>query len=84
MKETINIFSNSILDKFYWFFNSYKVVNLSLDKLYKKEFFKDGGVIFINNKSDLEIIGSFEHLQNFLIISDQSLETTKIDKDYKL
>tara|TARA_B100001248_G_scaffold244591_1_gene213757 strand:+ start:1821 stop:2423 length:603 start_codon:yes stop_codon:yes gene_type:complete len=82
MKETVNIFSNSILDKFFIdFFNSYKVVNLSLDKLYKKEFFIDGGVIFINNKSDLEIIGSFEHLQNFLIISDQSLETTKIDKD---
>lgn len=82
MKETVNIFSNSILDKFFIdFFNSYKVVNLSLDKLYKKEFFVDGGVIFINNKSDLEIIGSFEHLQNFLIISDQSLETTKIDKD---
>ena len=82
MKETVNIFSNLILDKFFIdFFNSYKVVNLSLDKLYKKEFFKDGGVIFINNKSDLEIIGSFEHLQNFLIISDQSLETTKIDKE---
>lgn len=82
MKETVNIFSNSILDKFFIdFFNSYKVVNLSLDKLYKKEFFKDGGLIFINNKSDLEIIDSFEHLQNFLIISDQSLETTKIDKE---
>ncbi len=82
MKETVNIFSNLILDKFFIdFFNSYKVVNLSLDKLYKKEFFKDGGVIFINNKSDLEIIDSFEHLQNFLIISDQSLETTKIDKE---
>ena len=82
MKETVNIFSNSILDKFFIdFFNSYKVVNLSLDKLYKKEFFRDGGVIFINNKSDLEIIDSFEHLQNFLIISDQSLETTKIDKE---
>ena len=82
MKETVNIFSNSILDKFFIdFFNSYKVVNLSLDKLYKKEFFRDGGVIFINNKSDLEIIDSFEHLQNFLIISDQSFETTKIDKE---
>ena len=82
MKETVNIFSNLILDKFFIdFFNSYKVVNLSLDKLYKKEFFRDGGVIFINNKSDLEIIDSFEHLQNFLIISDQSLETTKIDKE---